>query len=76
MLKDTFPHAVHRSAATMQLERQRMHVELSEVIAGVRRTIIRSRALLAQADAVIAREKLPLIAPHLLAWPVLGEEKI
>lgn len=53
------------TAASMQSVRSRMHLELVEVIAATRQTMVRSRALLAEADAVLAREKLPLIVPLL-----------
>jgi hypothetical protein len=49
------------AAAVMRSERLRMQAELVEVIAGTRQTINQSRALLAEADGVLAREKLPLL---------------
>ncbi len=46
-----------KSAAAMQRERLRMCAELVEVIAGAKKTVARSRALLAEVDTVLAREK-------------------
>jgi hypothetical protein len=45
----------------MQDQRLRMRMELVEVIANARDTIARSWLLLAEADAILAREKLPLL---------------
>jgi len=39
-----------------------MRMELTEVIANARDTIARSWLLLAEADAILAREKLPLLS--------------
>ena len=61
MLKSSIPS----TAASMESARTRMHLELVEVIAAARQTVARSRALLAEADAILAREKLPLIKPLL-----------
>jgi len=44
-----------------------LHTELTDVIVGARRTVARSRALLAEVDAVLAREKLPLLAPQIFS---------
>jgi hypothetical protein len=46
----------------MRSERLRMRADLVEMIAGAKLTITRSRALLATADAILNREKLPLVA--------------
>lgn len=51
-----------KSAAVMRSERLRMRADLVEMIAGAKLTITRSRALLATADAILNREKLPLVA--------------
>lgn len=59
--------ADRKSAAAMQSERLRMRAELLEVIVGARRTMAQSRALLIEVEAVLAREKLPLVAPEILA---------
>ena len=61
------------TAASTQSARSRMHLELVEVIAAARHTIARSRALLAEADTVLAREKLPLIVPLLPSASVADE---
>ncbi len=57
-----------KSAATMQRERLRIYAELAEVIAGAKRTIAHSRALLAEVDTVLAKAKLPLLAEHLFSF--------
>ncbi len=59
--------AVCKSAATMQRERLRLYAELAEIIAGAKQTIAHSRALLAEVDVVLAREKLPLVSQHVVA---------
>lgn len=76
MLKSILPPADPKSAATMQLERNQMRADLIELMAGARRTMIRSRVLIGQADAILARGKSPLIAPHISGWPVLVAEEI
>jgi hypothetical protein len=50
-----------KTVAAMQSERMRMRAELMEVILAARRTVARSRVLLAEIDAVLDREKLPLL---------------
>ena len=50
--------------AAMQRERMRMRAELTEVIVAAQRTVARSRALLVEVEAVLAREKLPLVTPQ------------
>jgi hypothetical protein len=50
-----------QTIAKMQSERLRMRAELVEVIANARDTIARSWLLLAEADAMLAREKSPLL---------------
>jgi ABC-type lipoprotein export system ATPase subunit len=46
----------------MQSDRLRVRTELMELIAGARRTIAESQALLTQADAILADEKVtPLV---------------
>ena len=70
MLASSFPS----TAASLQSLRARMQVELMEAIAGARQTMARSRALLAEADAILAKERLPLIAPQLLASILAVEE--
>ncbi len=57
-----------KNAAAMQRERLRMYAELAEMIAGAKRTMARSRALLAEVDAVLAREKLPLVTQQVAAF--------
>jgi hypothetical protein len=42
----------------LRSERLRMRLEIVELIAGARRTIVESRALLVEADDVLAKEKL------------------
>jgi hypothetical protein len=61
MLRPPFQFPDHQSAADMQDQRLRMRMELVEVIANARDTIARSWLLLAEADAILAREKLPLL---------------
>jgi hypothetical protein len=56
--------ADRKTAAAMQSERVRMRAELTEVIVAAQRTVARSRALLIEVEAVLAREKLPLVAPQ------------
>jgi len=41
----------------LRSERLRMRLEIVELIAGARRTIVQSRALLVEADDVLAKEK-------------------
>jgi hypothetical protein len=53
-----------KTAAAMQRERMRMRAELTEVIVAAQRTVARSRALLVEVEAVLAREKLPLVTPQ------------
>ncbi len=60
--------AVCKSAAAMQRERLRLYADLAEIIAGAKRTVAHSRALLAEVDAVLAREKLPLVTHHILSF--------
>jgi len=52
------------SVAIMRSERLRQRAELVEVIAGTKQTLARSRALLAEVDAILAREKSILSAPQ------------
>ena len=47
------------TVAVMQKDRLRIRVELMELIAGTRQTIVESQALLIRADAILANEKLP-----------------
>jgi hypothetical protein len=62
MAQSPFQSCDHNSgAAVMRSERLRVQAELIEVMAGTRQTITQSRALLAEADVVLARGKLPLI---------------
>jgi hypothetical protein len=67
MLLPPLQSAKRKSAAVMFSERLRVRAE----IAGTdhRNTTDHgpSRALLAEADAIFAREKLPLVAPEILA---------
>jgi len=46
------------AVSAMRNERLRMHAELAELIAGTRRTIAQSQALLLEVDAILAKEKL------------------
>jgi hypothetical protein len=46
------------TVSAMRNERLRTHAELTELIAGTRRTIAQSQALLLEADAILAKEKL------------------
>jgi hypothetical protein len=55
------PCEPNSAAALMRSERLRVQAELIEVMAGTRETITQSRALLTEADVVLARGKLPLI---------------
>jgi hypothetical protein len=48
----------------MQSERLRMRAELLEAIAAAQRMVARLRALLAQADVILSREKFRLLAPR------------
>ena len=62
MAGSPFPACDPNSAAeVMCSERLRVQAELVEVMAGARQTISQSRALLAEADVILARGKLPLI---------------
>jgi hypothetical protein len=58
------------SVAAMQSERIRMRAELMEVTVAAQRTMARSRALLAEVDAVLAREKLPLVTLKVSSFDV------
>jgi ABC-type oligopeptide transport system ATPase subunit len=49
----------------MRNERLRMRRESAEVIEGARQTIAQSRALIVEADAILAAEKHCRITPHL-----------
>lgn len=51
----------------MRNERLRMRREFAEVIAGARHTIAQSRALIDEADAILAGEKNCRITPHLMS---------
>ena len=51
------------TVAVMRSERLRMRMELGEMVAGAKLTISQSRALLAEVDAILAREKLPIVPP-------------
>jgi len=46
----------------------RMRAELAEVIVAAQRTVARSRALIAEVDAVLAREKSLLLAPRVSSF--------
>jgi hypothetical protein len=59
-----FPLQHVESATAMQSERLRMRAELVETITAARRTVARSRALLAEADVILGREKFPLLVPQ------------
>ena len=62
MAESPFPACNPDSAAeVLRSERLRVQAELIEVMAGTRRTITQSRTLLAEADAILARGKLPPI---------------
>lgn len=61
MLGPPFQSPDYQSATDMQNQRLRMRMELVEVIANARETIDRSWLLLAEADAILAKEKLPLL---------------
>jgi hypothetical protein len=52
-----FPLQPVESVTAMQSERLRMRAEHLEVIAGAQRTVAQSRALLAEADIILSREK-------------------
>jgi hypothetical protein len=67
MLLPPLQFAKRTSAAVMFSERLRVRAELLELIIGTRQTMAQSWALLAEADAILAREKLPLVAPMVLA---------
>ena len=62
MLRPPFQFPDHQSAADMRDQRLRTRMELAEVIANARDTIARSWLLLAEVDAILAREKLPLLS--------------
>ena len=62
MPRPPFQFPDHQSAADVRDQRLRMRMELTEVIANARDTIARSWLLLAEADAILAREKLPLLS--------------
>jgi hypothetical protein len=66
MLDSLRGSANRKTAAAMQRERVRMRAELTEVIVAAQRTVARSRALLVEVEAVLAREKLPLVALQVL----------
>ena len=70
MVESSFPS----TAASLRSLRARMHLELMEAITGARQTLARSRVLLVEADAVLARERLPLIATPLSASILPVEE--
>jgi hypothetical protein len=61
MFRPPYQSCDHQSADNMRNERLRMRMELVEVIASARDTIDRSWLLLAEADGILAREKLPLL---------------
>jgi hypothetical protein len=69
MLESRFSPASRESPAALQKQRQRIRAEVREVIAGARKTMDQSRLLLAEADAILAREGLPHATPDV--W--LGE---
>lgn len=52
--------------AAVASDRLRIQAELVEVIAGAQRTLAQSRALLTEVDAILAREKLPLLTARIL----------
>jgi len=60
-----------KSVAAMHSERMRMRAEVMEVMVAAKRTVAQSRALLAEVDAVLAREKLPLVMPQVSS--VIGD---
>jgi len=72
MVDSLLQPADRKTVATMQSERMRMRAELTEVVVAAQRTVARSRALLAEVDAVLAREKLPLLTPQIssFGWPL------
>ena len=47
-----------RVLSLVERNKLRLHAEFEDVIAGTRRTIAQSRALLVEADAILAREKI------------------
>ena len=61
------PQPTDRKAVdALQSERSRMQAEVGNVIAGAHRTLAQSRALLAEVDAFLAREKTPPSTPRAL----------
>jgi hypothetical protein len=68
MLESLLQPADRKTVAAMQSERLRMQAELVEVIAAARRTVARSRALLAEVDDVLAKEKSPVAMPQISSF--------
>jgi len=69
MLESLLQPAGRKTVAALQSDRVRLRGELKEVIVGAQRTVARSRALLAEIDAVLARERLPLPGPQISSDP-------
>ena len=55
------PQSADSTIAAMASDRLRIQTDLVEAIAGAQRTLAQSRALLTEVDAILAREKLPLL---------------
>jgi hypothetical protein len=68
MLDSLLQPADRKTVAAMQSEKLRMRAELVEVIAAAQRTVARSRALLAEVDAVLAKERSPLVTPEISSF--------
>jgi hypothetical protein len=47
-----------RALSVVQRDKLRLRAEFDDVVAGTRRTIAQSRALLVEADAILARERI------------------
>jgi hypothetical protein len=68
MLDSLLQPVDRKTVAAMQSEKLRMRAELVEVIAAAQRTVARSRALLAEVDAVLAKDKLLLVTPEISSF--------
>jgi hypothetical protein len=64
MMKSQPQSPDRKGIAAMQSERSRMQAEVGNAIAGAERTLAQSRALLAEVDAFLAREKTPPSNPR------------
>jgi hypothetical protein len=64
MMKSPPRSAERKAIDAMHSERSRMQAEVGNVIAGAHRTLAQSRALLAEVDAFLAREKTPPSPPR------------